>query len=322
MRWAPSSWLTILAAAGASAPPSAAQHPVLTHGKPTSPIPRGQPLRPPPYRSIPFRLRDNLVVVDVKINGRSQPAVLDSGAGALIVGRGLAKTLGLRHGRADGEVAGAGPQAQQLIPTTISELRVGPLKFGDVPAQVVDLGQLSSSAGFPVELLIGAPAFKSGFVRIDYRRRLVTFGPSGGGAPCAAPIPLSVVHDVPVVEAELRSKREAAPVRLRLVVDIGNRHRALMIGGGFIRSQAGRDFASSGTAQQVGHGTGGGVQGSLARAAELRLAGIVLQDVEVALTPGVAAFEESGLDGAIGVPVWQSGAITFDYAAGRLCIER
>lgn len=283
---------------------------------------RDRPARTPGKpSSVPFKLRDNLVALDVTLNGRRQSAVLDSGSGALVVDQRTTTALGLAAKESIGDAAGAGAQAQQLRPIEIAALNVGPLRFEMLPGLSVNLEQLSSSAGFPIDLIIGAPAFKYGAVRVDYGRELITFGPSGSLGKCAAPIPLTIVSDIPMVEAEIRPTPNADPVKLKLVVDLGTRHQALMIGGPFVRSEAGKALIASGKVQQVGHGTGGQVQGSVAHVAEMRLGGTVIPGVEAALSSGVKAFEIGLFDGSLGVPLWKAGSITFDYPAKTLCIE-
>ena len=283
---------------------------------------RDRPIQAPEKPiSVPFELRDNLIALDVALNGRRHSAVLDSGSGALLVDQRTTAALGLATADSIGEAAGAGAQAQQLRPIDIATLQVGPLSFEKLPGLSANLEQLSSSAGMPIEVLVGAPAFKYGAVRVDYRRKLITFGPSGSIGKCAAPIPLTIISDVPMVEAEIRPTPASDPVKLKLVVDLGTRHNALMIGGPFVRSEAGKALIASGKAQQVGHGTGGQVQGSVASVAEMRLGGTVIPGVEAAITSGVRAFEIGLFDGSLGVPLWKAGAITFDYPAKTLCIE-
>lgn len=272
--------------------------------------------------SIPFKLRDNLVTIDTIINGRRLSAVLDSGASYMVIDRGMVQKLGLSEGASVGDVAAAGSQAEQLRPIDIKSLIVGPLRFDHVPGHTVNLGQLSASAGFPIQLLVGAPAFKHGAVTVDYRRHRVTFGPSRSAPACAAPIPLNVVDNVPVAEVEMRTTPQADPVRLKLVVDLGTRHNAMMVGGPFLRSEAGMALMRSGREQKVGHGVGGAVQGNIARIAELHAGALQVADVQVALTAGASAFEAGIVDGSLGVPFWEKGVVTFDYPAKQMCIAR
>lgn len=104
--------------------------------------------------SIPFKLRDNLVALAVTLNGRRQSAVVDSGSGALVVDQRTTAALGLAMAESIGEIAGAGAQAQQLRPIEIADLKVGPLGFEKLPGLSANLEQLSSSAGFPIEVII------------------------------------------------------------------------------------------------------------------------------------------------------------------------
>uniref|UniRef100_UPI003B3BD637 aspartyl protease family protein n=1 Tax=Sphingomonas sp. TaxID=28214 RepID=UPI003B3BD637 len=89
--------------------------------------------------SIPFELRDNLVVIDVTLNGRRQSAVVDSGSGALLVDRRTTAALGLVPAQSIGEVAGGGAQAQQLQPIELASLQVGPLGFAKLPGYASNL---------------------------------------------------------------------------------------------------------------------------------------------------------------------------------------
>lgn len=270
--------------------------------------------------SIDFKVRDNLVTFPVLINDKPQAAVLDSGAGAIVVDDKAAAQLKLDAAASDGEVAGAGAQAQRLRPVNLASMSVGSLRFEKVPGYAVNLEQLSLSAGYLINVLLGAPVFKDHVVTVDYQRKRLTFAASGKGPACSRPIPLEFVHDIPVVVAELRPTLGAAPVRLRLLVDLGTRHHAVLLGGAFARSEAGKALVRAGVPQQVGHGTGGAVQGSVARTAELRLGAHRIDEPQVALTTGVGAFDAAGVDGSLGAPLWKEGAITFDYQAKQLCL--
>ena len=116
---------------------------------------------------IPFELADNLVRISVDVNGQRRSGVLDSGAGAVLIDRQASKELGLSEGGSAGDAAGGGNEAKALMPVTISRLAAGPFRFENLAAYAVDLGNLSSSAGFPVDVLLGAPAFQNGTVSVD-----------------------------------------------------------------------------------------------------------------------------------------------------------
>lgn len=282
-----------------------------------------RPVRAPSTpTTMPFTLQDNLLRIDARVNGQRISAVLDSGAGAIITDQAVIRRLGLKEATAANDAAGAGAAAQSLHEVALADLRFGPFRFRNVPSYAGDLSQLSQSARFPVDMLVGAPAFKYGAVTVDYPRRRITFGPSGSAGRCADPIPLEILNDAPVVTVAFRPTPTAPAVRLKMLVDLGTRHSALMIGGSFLRTKAGQALVRSGVARQIGHGVGGKVQGTVARVSEMRLGRAALGAMDVGLSPDVPAFESGIVDGTLGVPLWEDGVITFDYPARRLCIAK
>ncbi|MDR7256340.1 hypothetical protein J2X47_000501 [Sphingomonas sp. BE270] len=271
---------------------------------------------------IPFELADNLVRISVDVNGQRRSGVLDSGAGAVLIDRQASKELGLSEGGSAGDAAGGGNEAKALMPVTISRLVAGPFRFEKLAAYAVDLRNLSSSAGFPVDVLLGAPAFQNGTVSVDYARRQVTVDRSGATVRCASPIPLEIMHEAPVIEIDVRPTGNDGPVRLKVLVDLGTRHSSLVLGGAFVRSEPGKRLLQKAVAKEIGFGVGGAVKGAVARVADVRAGASSFGSLEVSLTSDVPAFEGTGIDGTLGVPLWNGGVIAFDYAGRHLCITR
>jgi hypothetical protein len=50
--------------------------------------------------------------------------------------------------------------AKQLYPVTIADLQFGPERLTQLAGVPLDLGHLSASAGFAVQVLLGQPVFK------------------------------------------------------------------------------------------------------------------------------------------------------------------
>lgn len=269
---------------------------------------------------IPFELRDNLVRIPVDVNGQRRSGVLDSGAGAVLIDRRVGREIGLNEGASTGDAAGGGNEAKALLPVTISRIEGGPFRFENLSAYAVDLRNLSSSAGFPIDILLGAPAFENGTVSVDYARRQVTVDRSGAPLECASPISLEIMHAAPVIKIELRSADGERPVPLKVLVDLGTRHSALVLGGPFVRSDAGKTLLQKATAKEIGYGVGGTVKGAVVRVPEVRAGKSSFGSLEVSLTLDVPAFEGTGIDGTLGVPLWNGGMIAFDYAGRHLCI--
>jgi hypothetical protein len=158
-------------------------------------------------------------------------------------------------------------------------------------------------------------------LRIDYPHRKIVFLPKAAEVTCANPIPITFFGGAPVVEVTLRSSPESKPVQLHLIVDLGTRHYAAMIGGPFLDTPIGKELLRKSTSLQVGTGTGGALEGNSVQVDSLRIGQQRFAGLTIALTSHVGAFAFGVADGSLGVPLWKDGAVTFDYPHRRLCLD-
>jgi hypothetical protein len=270
---------------------------------------------------VPFTLQDNLIRLSAEIDGQPATVVLDSGTSTLLLDKGFAERRGGLQANPSGTGLGGGQGAQAIFPAKISSITVGPFQASEQTAYAMDFGRLSTSAGFQIDALIGQPVFADRYIKIDYPARRVTFGPVGQAAKCATPIPLKIVNGVPVAEVQLQPVSGVEPVTLRMIVDLGTRHAIALVGGPFLRTEAGKMLFQAGKPEKIGTGTGGEIQGVLVKAESLRIGSNLLKYPNIGLTDQVKAFEVGFVDGSLGVPLWKDGAITFDYAHQTLCFE-
>ena len=267
---------------------------------------------------IPFQLQDNLIRVPVVINGSNVEAVLDSGAGAFALDRSFALSLGLRPGAENGKIPGGGDPVP-MFPVQLAQIEFGPERLSQLAGIALDMGSLSSSAGFSVKALLGKPVFLLQAISIDYPHRKISFLPAGKEVACVDPIPFSLAGGTPVVLATLQATPTSGPRTLRLIVDLGTRHYAAMLGGSFLDTPDGMLLEQIGKPMQVGTGTGGAVAGSTVKVSRLTVGRHDFPDIEIALTRQVGAFSSGIADGALGVPLWEAGTITFDYPRHHIC---
>jgi Aspartyl protease len=223
---------------------------------------------------ISFRLKDNLIRVPVTLNGHSVEAVLDSGTGSLGLDLAFARSLGLEPAKTTGMVPGGGAPVP-MYPVVLNEIQFGPERVTQVRGIALDLGHLSSSAKFPVQVLLGQPLFADWTLRVDYPARLITFLPRGQTASCSDPIPLVPVGGVPVIAVKLQATPSSELRTLHPVVDVGTRHYAAMLGGPFLERRTERPCKKMGATKQLGTGTGGGIEGSEATLARLQVGNCV-----------------------------------------------
>lgn len=271
--------------------------------------------------SIPFQLDDNLVHVVGQINDQPLSSVLDSGTGGVILNLAASQKLHLVEENPSHPALGGGSNSQPLLPVPIRSVRLGPVDLVHVSGFAMDLQGLAASAGFSMDAILGEPLFEAGVVKIDYRTLQLTFRSSSKKHACSRPIPIEIVNGVPVVEVALRPRSGDMPVVLHLIVDLGTRHFAAVVGGPFLNSEIGRHLFRSGEARQIATGTGGAVIGKSVRVNEMRVGTHRFENLDIALTDQVRAFELGFADGSLGVPLWKQGTIAFDYPNREFCLE-
>ncbi len=272
-----------------------------------------------PEASILFQLDDNLIHVSARLDDTPVSAVLDSGTGGVVMDRATAERLHLPLISSEHSAMGGGNGSPLLSSVELAEVAFGPIHLHQAKGFALDLHTLCESAGIPIDLLLGEPFFAQQVVTIDYPHRRVFFG-AATLPPRRNRVPIEIVNGVPVASVTLRATPGGAPVRLRLIVDLGTRHFAAMIGGKFLRSEEGRRLLAGAKEEQIGTGTGGVVTGHVTSLAALEVGEHTYRDLRVGLTDGVKAFESDMADGSLGVPLWQSSVITFDYSHGELSI--
>lgn len=265
-----------------------------------------------------FHLDDNLIRVPVTLNGQTTDAVLDSGTGALGIDYAFARSMHLDIGASIGMVPGGG-QPEPMYPVILDHLDFGPEHLSFIPAIAVDLSHLSASAGFHVHLLLGLPLFRDSIIRVDYQTRTLIFFPAAQA--CADPIPFTLSGGSPLIAATVQPMPGSAPQTLHFIVDLGTRRYAAILGGKFVDTAEGKALQAAGHPGQIGTGTGGAFTGTITSIASLAIGSRRFPDLTVALTHQVGILEKGPADGTLGVPLWQSGALTFDYAHQTVCFD-
>ncbi len=152
--------------------------------------------------TVPFRLDNGHIVVDVIVNGSpAQPFLLDSGAVAL-VDSGHAMRLGIR-GEGDAALGGAGEGTASMGLARLKTMQIGTLKFDQQVVLTANLAEVSRAGGQEVAGLFGFEVLQRAVTTIDYARRLVTFTrPGAFVAPAgAAAVPLRFDRHMPMIQA-------------------------------------------------------------------------------------------------------------------------
>lgn len=126
-------------------------------------------------------------VVDAQVNGEPVRALVDSGAQASVIDRGMAERLGLVGGLAVPMIAigvSGGPQTGR---SARADVRLGGLSLPRMPAAALDLSPLGAlrGSGAPVSLVIGQDVLRTVVLDLDLPHERIAFHPPATHAPPA-----------------------------------------------------------------------------------------------------------------------------------------
>ncbi len=131
----------------------------------------------PPYLEVPFRVEDEHVVLDIKLNGRPMTAMLDTGASSTVIDRrdALAAGVNLDGLAADPVHHGTGIDSR---PVEVHRHRFDSLEVGDERLNNFRLGVADFQGG---RTLLGRDFLRVNRVLISYPRRMLFIQPAAPG---------------------------------------------------------------------------------------------------------------------------------------------
>src|SRR3954467_1271198 len=215
--------------------------------------------------TVPFRLVDNRVFIETKLNGKGPfPLILDTGASGTVM-RGAAERLGLKIEN-ESQQRGVGEKAVASGETHLNEVQIGDAHFYDLDVGVLPGDDTPEVFGTqPLDGIVGLEIFQHFVVKHDYIHKLLTFTlPNNYAAPKNAVIvPFDRPLQIPVVQAELDG------VHGRFGVDTGSRS-SLLLYGPWTDANHLREKYKAKVEGVTGWGIGGPVRSQLARRPRLQ----------------------------------------------------
>ena len=256
---------------------------------------------------LPFRLLNNHIYADVKVNGKGPYTFIFDTGGANIVTPGLAKQLGLKiEGHVEARGAGSGTMDAGF--THVSELSLGAATMKDQAFGAFPLEALSDIEGVDEIGMIGFETFRRFVTRIDYGRGTLTlidpqsFDPKDAGTP----IPLSFDGNV----AEIHARYDGVEGIFQL--DTGARS-SLTLTAPFVASH-GLHRLAKGIEGVTGWGVGGPTRSFAERGGTLEFGSIKIDSPVVELsTDKGGAMAEADTAGNIGAGILKRFIVTLDY---------
>ncbi|MBI5836168.1 MAG: aspartyl protease family protein [Candidatus Eisenbacteria bacterium] len=266
--------------------------------------------------TLPAEIVNHHVFVQGRVNA-SPPMyfLLDSGAGATVVERSVADSLGLKT---EGKLGAQGVGGTTDFGfTQVDSLVVGGVKIGSQRIIAIALPGIRALLDRPLAGILGYDFLSRFAVSVDYSGKQVTFSdPAAWQAPESAhAVAMELVHNVPVVTASCDG------IPGRFVVDTGN-NGSLLLHGPFVREH--RLMENTARKLQVRvRGAGGEETNTTVRMKSFELGGFTLANPLVSLSSSQRGVTggSSELAGNIGGWLLEQFRLTLDYKGRKLWLQ-
>jgi len=258
--------------------------------------------------SVPTRLIDNHVYLDVRLNGKGPYHFIFDTGGQNVIDPAVAKEIGATAaGTFQG--GGVGAATEDFHFANVRSLEIGRARLRDQLFAVAPVRAGFGMAGSaPVDGLIGFEVLARFVTVFDYANDRVTFALPGGAQPAGRRVPFVYGGTQPQIACALDGIASVCSV------DTGSRS-SLDVLVPFIAAHP-QVVPPDATAPGVnGFGVGGGQSGRLGRLGSLELGGFTLPGLVAgfSVAQGGGAFEAGGVAANIGGGVWKRFTVTFDY---------
>ena len=290
--------------------------PLSTYACPTAP-PTGASIDgDAPEVTVPFRLLNNHIYVNAKVNGKGPFTFIVDTGGHTLLGPRLVGEVGLKTvGQA--AMSGAGEKTAQSGFAHVDEIALGGVRMRNQLGFVAPIYE-KSIEGIDVDGMVGFELFRRFAVRIDYGHHTLTltnparFDPTGAGLV----IPFVFYDHLPMVTGEI------ADLPARFDIDTGSRSE-VDITGPFVKAHQLRARFAKGVSAVTGWGVGGP-----SRSYVVRLPSLTLGNAPPVMGPVAGLSEDKGgsisdpnYEGNIGSGFLKRFVVTFDYAHQKMYLK-
>jgi len=265
---------------------------------------------------IPFRLINNHIYLDVRLNGRPYLFLFDTG-GLNVITPSVAAELGLKTDGAM-QARGSGEKSQDAGFTKVARLDVGNATLNDQTFVVIGLESFSAVEGMPITGIIGYEVFKRFVVVTDYAASKVVliepdrFAYNGRGTM----VPIRFNDRAPEIDGDIDGLKGA------FTLDTGARD-SLTLSTPFVEKNGLVARYNARLSAVTGWGVGGPARGLVVRAKQLSLGSVSVDEPVVELSTNKSgAMADGYLAGNIGAGVLKRFNIVWDYVHNRIWLER
>jgi len=266
--------------------------------------------------TFPFRLINNHIYADVKINGKGPYTFIFDTGGVNVVTPALAQKLALKsEGKMD--VHGGGSGSMEAGLTKVAEIRLGDASIKDKIFIVLPLDSMANTEGFTGGGMVGFETFHRFVTRIDYGANTMTLiDPKSFDAKDAGtPVALTFNGNTPEIEGSY------AGVPGKFDIDTGSRAE-LMLTSPFVAKNNLKTHYTKGVDAVIGWGVGGPSRGFVVRGEPLKIGDVEVTNVVTALSTDKAGSQsDATFAGNIGGGILRRFVVTLDYGHNTMYLK-
>lgn len=278
---------------------------------------------------VPFRLINNLIIVPIEVNGVELNFILDSGVSNNIIFNLTTDDTVLIYKLKKVKLRGLGSDGP--VEAYFSEgnnFSIGGLigRNQDMFILADQIYDLSTKLGINVHGVIGYELFKEYLVKINYRRKHLTFyKPEAINAEKEfgnyESIPIVLNKRKPYIDAQITINRGSQKIPVHLLVDSGGGD-ALWL---FLDDKKGIDIPNQNYYQYMGMGLSGKIYGSISKLDNLELQSFNFKRPNVSFPDTLSignAKNYNRRNGSIGGEILKRFHIVFDYPNRKILLKK
>jgi predicted aspartyl protease len=282
--------------------------PLANYAMPTTPPSGAMILGGAASTTVPFRLLNNHVYVEARVNGKGPYTfIVDTGGHTLLSPR-LVREAGLKAvGRAVTSGAGEGHDTTGFV--HFDEIAIGDVRLNDEMGLATPIYD-PSVEGIAVDGMVGFELIRRLVTTIDYERKTITFTDPAAFRPRPAlglATPFVFYDHLPNVTGAV------AGLPARFDIDTGSRSEVDFTSR-FVAANRLRDRFAKGASAVTGWGVGGPARSYVVRLTSLKLGPVEVEHVAAGLSEAKGgSFSDPNYDGNIGSALLKRFVVTFDY---------
>jgi hypothetical protein len=267
--------------------------------------------------TVPFKLINNHMYIEVKLNGRGPYELLFDTGGSNVITPTVARELGLKlEGAVQGR--GAGEKSMDVSFTKIERMEIGGAVLDRQSFASIPLESFGDIEGKPITGIFGYEVFKRFVVRTDYERnQIVLIEPNGFAYQGPGKrVPFELKETIPIVAGDI----DGIPGSFQL--DTGSRS-TLDLMTPFVAKNNLISRYNPKLQGVNGWGVGGPARSWIVRGRRFTFGGVSVEEPVVAFSQATAgAMAETYTAGNVGAGVLKKFNIVWDYPRHQIFFER